>query len=145
MPWTLVWGLLSSFTVRCGSAARSCPTLLLPPWALACQTSLSMGFPKQEYWSGLPFPPPGKAWSRRVICTPTFTITKIQVSLNGLMNKQNVVYTYDGILVILKKGRKFWHILQIDEPENIMLSEINQTQKKKRKTQYDFTYLRCLE
>ena len=49
------------------------------------------------------------------------------------MNKQNVVYTYDGILVILKKGRKFWHILQIDEPENIMLSEINQTQKKKEK------------
>ena len=48
-----------------------------------------------------------KAWSLRVVCTPTFTMTKIQVSLNGLMNKQNVVYTYDGILVILKKGRKF--------------------------------------
>ena len=48
-----------------------------------------------------------KAWSLRVVCTPTFTMTKIQVSLRGLMNKQNVVYTYDGILVILKKGRKF--------------------------------------
>ena len=23
------------------------------------QTPLSMGFPRQEYWSGLPFPPPG--------------------------------------------------------------------------------------
>ena len=23
------------------------------------QASLSMGFPRQEYWSGLPFPPPG--------------------------------------------------------------------------------------
>ena len=29
------------------------------PWTIACQTSLSMGFPRQEYWSGLPFPPPG--------------------------------------------------------------------------------------
>ena len=25
----------------------------------ALQASLSMGFPKQEYWNGLPFPPPG--------------------------------------------------------------------------------------
>ena len=25
----------------------------------AHQTPLSMGFPRQEYWSGLPFPPPG--------------------------------------------------------------------------------------
>ena len=26
------------------------------PWSVACQTPLSMGFPRQEYWSGLPFP-----------------------------------------------------------------------------------------
>ena len=26
---------------------------------VACQASLSMGFPRQEYWSGLPFSPPG--------------------------------------------------------------------------------------
>ena len=28
-------------------------------WAIACQAPLSVGFPKQEYWSRLPFPPPG--------------------------------------------------------------------------------------
>ena len=28
-------------------------------WATARQTCLSMGFPRQEYWSGLPFPSPG--------------------------------------------------------------------------------------
>ena len=28
-------------------------------WNIACQTSLSMGFSRQEYWSGLPWPPPG--------------------------------------------------------------------------------------
>ena len=28
-------------------------------WAVACQAPLSMGFSKQEYWSGLPCPPPG--------------------------------------------------------------------------------------
>ena len=26
------------------------------PWTVACQTPLSIGFSRQEYWSGLPFP-----------------------------------------------------------------------------------------
>ena len=29
------------------------------PWAAARQAPLFMGFPRQEYWNGLPFPPPG--------------------------------------------------------------------------------------
>ena len=29
------------------------------PWTAACQAPLSMGFSRQEYWSGLPFPSPG--------------------------------------------------------------------------------------
>ena len=29
------------------------------PWTIACQAPLSMGFPNQEYWTGLPFPSPG--------------------------------------------------------------------------------------
>ena len=29
-----------------------------PLWTAARQAPLSMGFPRQEYWSGLPFPPP---------------------------------------------------------------------------------------
>ena len=29
------------------------------PWTVAHQASLSMGFPRQEYWSELPFPSPG--------------------------------------------------------------------------------------
>ena len=29
------------------------------PWTVAHQAPLSMGFPRQEYWSGLPFPTPG--------------------------------------------------------------------------------------
>ena len=28
-------------------------------WTVACQVLLSMGFSSQEYWIGLPFPPPG--------------------------------------------------------------------------------------
>jgi len=29
------------------------------PWTVACQALLSTGFPRQKYWSGLPFPSPG--------------------------------------------------------------------------------------
>ena len=37
----------------------SCVRLFVIPWTVACQAPLSMGFSKQKYWSGLPFPPPG--------------------------------------------------------------------------------------
>ena len=33
--------------------------LFATPWTVAYQASLSMGFFRQEYWSGLPFPSPG--------------------------------------------------------------------------------------
>ena len=33
--------------------------LFATPWTVAYQAPLSMGFSRQEYWSGLPFPSPG--------------------------------------------------------------------------------------
>ena len=33
--------------------------LFATSWTVACQVPLSMGFSRQEYWSGLPFPSPG--------------------------------------------------------------------------------------
>ena len=38
--------------------AKSCLTLVTL-WTVACQAPLPMGFSRQEYWSGLPFPSPG--------------------------------------------------------------------------------------
>ena len=49
--------LLISYTMWV--CAQLCPTLLQPPWTVACQAPLSMKFSRQEYWSGLPFPSPG--------------------------------------------------------------------------------------
>ena len=37
----------------------SCVRLFATPWTVACQAPLSMEIPRQEYWSRLPFPPPG--------------------------------------------------------------------------------------
>ena len=41
-----------------GLVAKSGPTLATP-WTVACQAPLFMGFSRQEYWNGLPFPSPG--------------------------------------------------------------------------------------
>ena len=41
--------------LSCFSHARLCMT----PWTAALQAPLSMGFSRQEYWSGMPYPPPG--------------------------------------------------------------------------------------
>ena len=37
----------------------SCVQLFLTPWTVACQVPLSMGFSREEYCSGFPFPSPG--------------------------------------------------------------------------------------
>ena len=37
----------------------NCVQLFATPWTVARQAPLSMGFSRQEYWSGLPRPPPG--------------------------------------------------------------------------------------
>ena len=42
----------------CFPVSKSCPTLETPR-TIALHVSLSMGFSRQEYWSGLPFPSPG--------------------------------------------------------------------------------------
>ena len=37
----------------------SCVQLIVNPRTITCQAPLSVGFPRQEYWRELPFPPPG--------------------------------------------------------------------------------------
>ena len=50
-PWTFL------LDFACMLVSESCPTVATP-WTVACQAPLSMGFSRQEYWSGLPFPSP---------------------------------------------------------------------------------------
>ena len=61
-----LWALLKNrefgpgLGCACGHAKlpQSCLTLC-NPWTIARQAPLPMGFSRQEYWSGLPCPPPG--------------------------------------------------------------------------------------
>ena len=47
--------LYTSVKVKSLSRVR----LFATSWTVACQAPPSMGFSRQEYWSGLPFPSPG--------------------------------------------------------------------------------------
>ena len=47
--------IYDSSSVRCSVMSNS----LGPPWTIVFQASLSIGFSRQEYRSGLPFPSPG--------------------------------------------------------------------------------------
>ena len=44
----------------------SCVQLFATPWTVALQAPLSMRFSRQEYWNGLPCPPPGDLSNPRV-------------------------------------------------------------------------------
>ena len=71
--WDVIWALLhplpsgwrwaplglSSCIISCMLSHFSHIRLFVTPWTVARQAPLSMGFSRQEYWSGLPCPPPG--------------------------------------------------------------------------------------
>ena len=55
-PACFLWPIIvCAHVISCFSCVRLFVTL----WTVACQAPLSMEFSRQEYWSGLPFPPPG--------------------------------------------------------------------------------------
>ena len=43
----------------CMLGCFSCVWLFVTPWIITHQAPLSMGFSRQEYWSGFPYPPSG--------------------------------------------------------------------------------------
>ena len=56
---SIYWTFLLSILFACMLKHFSRVQFFVIPWAIACQATLSMGFFRQEYWSGLPCPPPG--------------------------------------------------------------------------------------
>ena len=66
-----------AIAVQSLSRVRLCAT----PRTVAHQAPLSMGFPRQEYWSGLPFPPPGDLPNTETEPTPSLTSPALAGSL----------------------------------------------------------------
>ena len=81
-----------------GLVAKLCPTLATP-WTVACQAPLCMGFSNQEYWSGLPFLPPGifptqelnlgllHLFSTREMKTPSLNMLGGGDNISGIRNE----------------------------------------------------------
>ena len=57
LVFSCLFSKLPIFTSEVKSLSRV--RLFVTPWTVAYQASPSMGFSRQEYWSGLPFPSPG--------------------------------------------------------------------------------------
>ena len=55
----LCFDVMHYFRCWCVQSLLSC-LILMTPWTVARQGPLSMGFSRQEYWSGLPFLSPGQ-------------------------------------------------------------------------------------
>ena len=59
LPYYLRLLLLLLLCMKVKVKSLSRVRLFATPWTVAYQAPLSMGFSRQEYWSGLPFPSPG--------------------------------------------------------------------------------------
>ena len=126
---TVLFILLSHF-----SHVRLCATL----WTVDHPAPLSMGFSRQEYWSGLPFPSPGdlpdpgikpRSPTLQADSLPSEPLGKprsivhncskveiIQMSINWWMGKQNLVHPYNKILFGNKEKFSTHLCTNMDEP-----------------------------
>ena len=91
---------------------------------VARQAPLSMGFSRQEYWSGLPFPSLGNLPYPRI--KPKFPASPAsQVYSLPLSHHGSPMECYS----VIKKNEIFSSAITWMDLEGIMLSEINQTER----------------
>ena len=73
----------NSVDISLSLVAKWCPTLVTP-WTVACEAPLSMGFSRQEYWSGLPFSSPWDPPDPGVkLGSPALQINSLPTELRG--------------------------------------------------------------
>ena len=82
----------------------NCVWLFVTLWTTACQAPLSMGFSRQEFWSGLPFPTPRDL--------PNLEIEPAPLTSTGIGRR--VLYHYLGSPHLWKQS--FHEILQLSLP-----------------------------
>ena len=102
--------------LSCFSRIQLCVTL----WTVACQVPLSMGFSRQENWSGMPCPIPGELsgpgiepasfTSPALACRFFTTSTTCEASHKEMQIKIRVKYHFTSITMIIRKTRnnKYW-------------------------------------
>ena len=82
--------------------------LFATPWTVAHQTSPSMGFSRQEYWSGLPFPSPGDLPDPGIeLRSPAFQADAL-TSIHGVAKSRTQRGTALSLFTFMHWRRK-WH------------------------------------
>ena len=89
-----------TFCYLWGSELKSLSTLQLfaIPWTLTCQAPLSMGFSRQEYWSGFICPSPGKLPDQGI--EPGFPV--LQTDLHCLIHHIPLSFMFHIHILLIK-------------------------------------------
>ena len=82
----------------------SCDRLFATPWTVACQAPLSLGFSRQEHWSGLPFPSPEdlleEYFTSAIFSSNDITLnmrkTLYKLKLRNILQKSDQTQGYHG-------------------------------------------------
>ena len=110
--WTfpLAWMVITSAMSR--SVVQSCLDSATP-WTVARQAPLSMGFSRQEYRSGLPFPPPGDLPNSWIESTsPAFPALRADSFYCCAPGKPNYINIFTQIFVFQKNHWYFTTVLR---------------------------------
>ena len=100
------------------------------PWTVAHQAPLPMGFPRQEHWSGLPFPSPGDFPNPGIKpVSPALQVDSLPLSH----------HRHDSGILAIKKNKTMPFAATGMNPEIIILSEERQEGKDK----YQMISLTC--
>ena len=108
--------LLTHLLYVCMLSGFSCVQLFVTLWTVACQAPLSMGFSRQEYWSGFPCPPP------RHLSDPGVKLTSLMFpawasrffTISATWEAPSpVLLTYIFHLLNLKSNLNFSHYIKI--------------------------------
>ena len=94
--------------------AQSCPTLVTP-WTAAYQAPPSMGFSRQEYWSGVPLPSPNISFRSTKTFVSTVSLMLLKVHVHSFSCSSRVFLWWGTPIVLprpcirnLSVHRKCW-------------------------------------
>ena len=92
-------------------------------WTIAHYIPLSMGFSRQEYWSGLPCPPPGYLYNPGIepesFMSPKFS------PVQSLSHVRLFVTPWTAACQALLSITKYWSLIKLKSIESVMASTIH--------------------
>ena len=92
-----------------GCAVLSCfhrVLLFVTLWTVACQAPLTMGFSRQEYWSGLPCPPPGDLSDPEVELMSLSSTALTDVFFTTSATWEAQIYTYMLLILVVQRKQR---------------------------------------